>query len=92
MKIKNIEVGESHQLKTAKKSRESLGKLFSEYEIEEIIENTYNNDDYEDCRFSEQLVVEVDFIDVNDKKFDVKVKNAKGYVAWTNSNCLKKIK
>ena len=90
MKIKNIEVGESHQLKTAKKSRESLGKLFSEYwteEIEDIIRNTYDNNDYEYCPFAEHIVIEKD---LNDKKFNVRIKNAKGHTVWTNAHCLKK--
>lgn len=93
MKIKNIKIGESHQLKTAKKSRESLGKLFSEYEIEEIediIRNTYDNSQYECyecCPSAEHIVIEKD---LNDKKFNVRIKNAKGHTVWTNAHCLKK--
>jgi hypothetical protein len=95
MKLENIKIGESYQLKTVKKSKESLGKFFSEYETEEIgdiICNTYDNDVYEYFCFSEHIVNIVMEKDLNDRKFDVKIKNAKGYTVWTNSNCLKKIK
>ncbi len=93
MKLKNIKIGESYQLKTIEKSKKSLGEanLLNSFDVEEIINNTYNDKAY--LSFAEGQIVKVEYIDNKDSKFNIRIESEYGEVsAWTNSNCLKKIK
>lgn len=93
MKLKNIKVGELYQLKTVKKAKKSLEEtnLLDSFDIEEVIDNTYNDKAY--LLFAEAQIVKVEYIDNKDSKFDIRIESEDGEVsAWTNSNCLKKIK
>ena len=94
MKLENIKVRELYKLKTVKKSKELLEKenLLDDYDIEEIIDNTYND---EDCQFvfAEGEIVKAIYVDSKDNKFNVKIASEdEGYTIWTNAHCLKKIK
>lgn len=93
MKLKNIKVGELYQLKTVKKAKKSLEEtnLLDSFDIEEVIDNTYNDKPY--LLFAEAQIVKVEYIDNKDSKFDIRIESEDGEVsAWTNSNCLKKTK
>ena len=93
MKLENIKVGELYQLKTVKKAKKSLEEtnLFNSFDIEEVVDNTYNDKAY--LLFAEAQIVKVEYIDKKDSKFDIRIESEDGKVsAWTNSNCLKKIK
>ena len=93
MKLKNIKVGELYQLKTVKKAKKSLEEtnLLDSFDVEEVIDNTYNDKAY--LLFAEAQIVKVEYIDNKDSKFDIRIESEDGEVsAWTNSNCLKKIK
>ena len=93
MKLENIKVGELYQLKTVKKAKKSLEEtnLFNSFDIEEVVDNTYNDKAY--LLFAEAQIVKVENIDNKDSKFDIRIESEDGEVsAWTNSNCLKKIK
>ena len=93
MKLENIKVGELYQLKTVKKAKKSLEEtnLLNSFDIEEVIDNTYNDKAY--LLFAEAQIVKVEYIDNKDSKFDIRIESEDGEVsAWTNSNCLKKIK
>lgn len=92
MKLKNIKIGESYQLKTVKKAKKSLEEtnLLDSFDVEEVINNTYTDEDYS---FTEGKIVKVEYIDNKDSKFNIRIEGEDGEVsAWTNSNCLKKIK
>ena len=93
MKLENIKVGELYQLKTVKKAKKSLEEtnLLNSFDVEEVIDNTYNDKAY--LLFAEGQIVKVEYIDNKDSKFDIRIESEDGEVsAWTNSNCLKKIK
>lgn len=93
MKLENIKVGELYQLKTVKKAKKSLeeANLLDSFDIEEVIDNTYNDKAY--LLFAEAQIVKVEYIDNKDSKFNIRIESEDGEVsAWTNSNCLKKIK
>ena len=93
MKLKNIKVGELYQLKTLKKAKKSLeeANFLNPFDIEEVIDNTYNDKAY--LLFAEGQIVKVEYIDNKDSKFNIRIESEDGEVsAWTNSNCLKKIK
>ena len=93
MKLENIKVGELYQLKTVKKAKKSLEEtnLLNSFDVEEVIDNTYNDKAY--LLFAEAQIVKVEYIDNKDSKFDIRIESEDGEVsAWTNSNCLKKIK
>ena len=93
MKLENIKVGELYQLKTVKKAKKSLEEtnLFNSFDIEEVVDNTYNDKAY--LLFAEAQIVKVENIDNKDSKFDIRIESEDGEVsAWTNSNCLKKVK
>ena len=93
MKLKNIKVGELYQLKTVKKAKKSLEEtnLLDSFDIEKVIDNTYGDKAY--LLFAEAQIVKVEYIDNKDSKFDIRIESEDGEVsAWTNSNCLKKIK
>ena len=93
MKLENIKVGELYQLKTVKKAKKSLEEtnLFNSFDIEEVVDNTYNDKAY--LLFAEAQIVKVEHIDNKDSKFNIRIESEYGEVsAWTNSNCLKKIK
>lgn len=93
MKLKNIKVGELYQLKTVKKAKKSLEEtnLFNSFDIETVVDNTYNDKPY--LLFAEGQIVKVEYIDNTDSRFDIRIEDEDGEVsAWTNSNCLKKIK
>ena len=90
MKLKNIKIGESYQLKTIEKSKKALESLFCTVDVEEVINNTYTDEDYS---FTEGLIVKVEYIDSGDSKFNIKIESEDGEVStWTNAHCLKKIK
>lgn len=90
MKLKNIKIGESYQLKTIEKSKKALGSLFRTVDVEEVINNTYDDEDYS---FTEGQIVKVEYIDSRDSKFNVGIESEDGKVpTWTNAHCLKKIK
>ena len=93
MKLENIKVGELYQLKTVKKAKKTLEEtnLLNSFDIEEVIDNTYNDKAY--LLFAEAQIVKVEYIDNKDGKFNIRIESEDGEVsAWTNSNCLKKIK
>ena len=93
MKLKNIKVGELYQLKTLKKAKKSLeeANFLNSFDIEEVIDNTYNDEAY--LLFAEGQIVKVECIDNKDSKYNIKIESEDGEVSdWTNSNCLKKIK
>ena len=93
MKLKNIKVGELYQLKTVKKAKKSLEEtnLFNSFDVEEVIDNIFNDEGY--LLFAEGQIVKVEYIDNKDSRFDIRIKSEDGEVSvWTNSNCLKKIK
>ena len=94
MKLKNIKIGELYQLKTVKKAKKSLeeSNLLNFLDVEEVIDNTYNDTAY--LLFTEgQIIVKVEYIDSGDSKLNIRIESEDGEVsAWTNSNCLKKIK
>lgn len=93
MKLKNIKVGESYQLKTVEKSKKALeeANLLDSFDIEEVIDNTYNDKAY--LLFAEAQIVKVEYIDNKDSKFNIRIESEDGEVsAWTNAHCLKKIK
>ena len=91
MKLKNIKIGESYQLKTIKKSKKALESLFCTVDVEEVINNTYT--DEEDYSLVEGQIVKVECIDNGDSKFNVEIESEDGEAsAWTNAHCLKKIK
>ena len=93
MKLENIKVGELYQLKTVKKAKKSLEEtnLLNSFDVEEVIDNTYNDEAY--LLFAEAQIVKVEYIDNKDSKFDIRIESEDREVsAWTNSNCLKKIK
>ena len=93
MKLENIKVGESYQLKTVKKAKKSLEEtnLLNSFDIEEVIDNTYGDKAY--FLFAEGRIVKVEYIDSKDNILNIKIESEDGEVsAWTNSNCLKKIK
>ena len=93
MKLKNIKVGELYQLKTVKKAKKSLEEtnLFNSFDVEEVIDNIFNDEGY--LLFAEGQIVKVEYIDNKDSRFDIRIESEDGEVsAWTNSNCLKKIK
>lgn len=93
MKLENIKVGELYQLKTVKKAKKSLEEtnLLNSFDVEEVIDNTYNDKAY--LLFAEAQIVKVEYIDNKDGKFNIRIESEDGEVsAWTNSNCLKKIK
>ena len=93
MKLENIKVGELYQLKTVKKAKKTLEEtnLLDSFDIEEVIDNTYNDKAY--LLFAEAQIVKVEYIDNKDSKFNIRIESEDGEVsAWTNSNCLKKIK
>ena len=90
MKLKNIKIWESYQLKTVKKAKKALESLFCTVDVEEVINNTYTDED-----FTEGQIVKVEYIDNKDSKFNIniKIESEDGEVsAWTNAHCLKKIK
>ena len=88
MKLKNIKFGEPYQLKTIEKSKKALESLFCAVDVEEIINNTYTEEDYS---FTEGQIVKVEYIDNGDNKFNIKIESEDGEVsAWTNAHCLKK--
>ena len=90
MKLENIKVGELYQLKTVKKAKKSLEEtnLLNSFDVEEVIDNTKAY-----LLFAEAQIVKVEYIDNKDSKFDIRIESEDGEVsAWTNSNCLKKIK
>lgn len=90
MKLKNIKIGESYQLKTIEKSKKALESLFCTVDVEEVINNTYTDEDYS---FTEGLIVKVEYIDSGDSKFNINIESEDGEVStWTNAHCLKKIK
>lgn len=90
MKLKNIKIGELYQLKTVEKSKKALAKEINFFDVEEVINNTYTEKDY---LFAEGQIVEVEYIDNKDSKFNIKIESEDEEVsAWTNSHCLKKIK
>ena len=90
MKLKNIKIGESYQLKTVEKSKKALESLFCTVDVEEVINNTYTDEDYS---FTEGQIVKVEYIDNKDSKFNIRIESEDGEVsAWTNAHCLKKIK
>ena len=90
MKLKNIKVGELYQLKTVKKSKKALESLFCTVDVEEVINNTYTDEDYS---FTKGQIVKVEYIDNGDSKFNIRIESEDGEVsAWTNAHCLKKIK
>ena len=93
MKLKNIKVGELYQLKTVKKAKKSLEEtnLFNSFDIEKVIDNTYNDKAY--LLFAEAQIVKVEYIDDTDSRFDIRIEGEDGEAsAWTNAHCLKKIK
>ena len=91
MKLENIKIGESYQLKTIKKSKKALESLFCTVDVEEVINNTYT--DEEDYSLVEGQIVKVECIDNGDSKFNIEIESEDGEVsAWTNAHCLKKIK
>ena len=88
MKLKNIKIGESYQLKTVKKSKKALESLFCTVDVEEVINNTYTDED-----FVEGQIVKVEYIDNGDSKFNIRIESEDEEIAtWTNAHCLKKIK
>ena len=90
MKLENIKVGELYQLKTVKKAKKSLEEtnLLNSFDVEEVIDNTKAY-----LLFAEAQIVKVEYINNKDSKFDIRIESEDGEVsAWTNSNCLKKIK
>ena len=91
MKLKNIKIGESYQLKTIEKSKKALEEsLLLIVDVEEIINNTYAEEDYS---FTEGQIVKVEYIDNGNSKYNIKIESEDGKVsAWTNAHCLKKIK
>ncbi len=89
MKLKNIKIGESYQLKTVEKSEKALESLFCTVDVEEVIENTYIDEDY--SLFTEGQIVKVEYIDNGDSKFNIKIESEEAST-WTNAYCLKKIK
>ena len=91
MKLKNIKIGESYQLKTIEKSKKALEEsLLLIVDVEEIINNTYAEEDYS---FTEGQIVKVEYIDNGNSKYNIKIESEDGEVsAWTNAYCLKKIK
>ena len=90
MKLKNIKIGESYQLKTVEKSKKALESLFCTVDVEEVINNIDIDEDYS---FTEGQIVKVEDIDSGDSKFNIKIESEDGEVsAWTNAHCLKKIK
>ena len=90
MKLKNIKIGESYQLKTIEKSKKALESLFCTVDVEEVINNTYTDEDYS---FTESQIVKVEYIDNGDSKFNIKIESEDEEIsAWTNAHCLKKIK
>ena len=91
MKLKNIKIGESYQLKTIEKSKKALEEsLLLIVDVEEIINNTYAEEDYS---FTEGQIVKVEYIDNGNSKYNIKIESEDGEVsAWTNAHCLKKIK
>ena len=92
MKLENIKIGESYQLKTIKKSKKALESLFCTVDVEEVINNTYTDED-EDYSLVEGQIVKVEYIDNKDSKFNVGIESEDGEVSiWTNAHCLKKIK
>ena len=91
MKLKNIKIGESYQLKTIEKSKKALEEsLLLIVDVEEIINNTYAEEDYS---FTEGQIVKVEYIDNGNSKYNIKIESEDGEVStWTNAHCLKKIK
>ena len=90
MKLKNIKIGESYQLKTVEKSKKALESLFCTVDVEEVINNTYTDEDYSS---TEGQIVKVEYIDSGDSKFNIKIESEDEEVStWTNAHCLKKIK
>ena len=90
MKLKNIKIGESYQLKTIKKSKKALESLFCTVDVEEVINNTYT--DEEDYSLVEGQIVKVECIDNRDSKYNIEIESEDGVSIWTNAHCLKKIK
>ena len=89
MKLENIKIGESYQLKTIKKSKKALESLFCTVDVEEVINNTYTEDEY--YSLVEGQIVKVEYIDNRDNKFNVEIESEE-FSIWTNAHCLKKIK
>ena len=91
MKLKNIKIGELYQLKTIKKSKKALESLFCTVDVEEVINNTYT--DEEDYSLVEGQIVKVECIDNRDSKYNIEIESEDGEISiWTNVHCLKKIK
>lgn len=88
MKLKNIKIGESYQVKAIEKSKKALESLFCTVDVEEVINNTYTDEN-----FVEGKIVKVEYIDNRDSKFDIKIESEDEEAStWTNAHCLKKIK
>ena len=93
MKLENVVKGEVYLLKTKDKALKSLKKDFSERQIENIVNNTYN-DDYFHINENEVTKVKVVAIDSCDEAYNVSIElyEDEEVSAWTNAYCLKKIK
>lgn len=86
MKLKNIKIGESYQLKTIEKAKKALESLFCTVDVEEVINNTYTDEE-------EGQIVKVIYIDSKDNKFNINIEGEdEENTTWTNAHCLKKIK
>ena len=93
MKLENVVKGQVYILKTKDKALKSLKKDFSERQIENIVNNTYD-DDYFHMNENEVTKVKVVIIDSFDEAYNVRIElcDDKEIEAWTNAHCLKKIK